>query len=467
MKKSQKTLYLLSNSSRTAKLLAKDIVITSAFEGDSLAGVIMASSETRGNRGFLERSEVSHSTSDILTLFLRHRRNRHRIRVVLMDEEEESNLKAAVQIANSSQNADYLDLYVLASTPESECLLDTLADEVHGKYGSIKIRRVLPVRNSIYAYIFENSIYDDHVQIIDEKWLSLIIIGLNEHSMEMMKAILWCGQMEGYFLRIDVFDQDSKIEDVFYAQCPGIAKRGTRPRFGEDYYDIHFHPGTRVETNQLFDSLDTLNKPSWVCIDAGGDVVNIQLAMAIRAYFARRNLDEGKAVKHDKQAKQLPRIQAIVRSDERASLIEENALHNFRKQYYQIECIGKDSDVYSCKSIFATQFENIALSAHLQWGDKELFESFEYYRRSSLATEIYRKYRDLFVSDPEMKAIVEHRRWNAYMRGTEGYQYGPRRDDLAKAHPSLVAYDNLTNFDQMKDKVITSERKEDSQPTKT
>ena len=51
--------------------------------------------------------------------------------------------------------------------------------------------------------------------------------------------------------------------------------------------------------------------------------------------------------------------------------------------------------------------------------------------------------------------LLEHRRWNAYMR-SEGYIYSgdlnsDSRNDLGKMHNNLVSYYKLTDIDKNKD----------------
>ena len=52
------------------------------------------------------------------------------------------------------------------------------------------------------------------------------------------------------------------------------------------------------------------------------------------------------------------------------------------------------------------------------------------------------------ASEAEQLSIIEHDRWSAD-RYLDGWQYGSQRDNTAKIHPELIAYDDLT--DDMKD----------------
>ena len=54
------------------------------------------------------------------------------------------------------------------------------------------------------------------------------------------------------------------------------------------------------------------------------------------------------------------------------------------------------------------------------------------------------------IHDEELVSDYEHRRWNAYMR-TEGYVYNKTRDDIAKTHPSLIVFDDLSQAEKDKD----------------
>lgn len=108
------------------------------------------------------------------------------------------------------------------------------------------------------------------------------------------------------------------------------------------------------------------------------------------------------------------------------------------------------------------------MKRHLKWGDEDEFRRYDYNCRSSVASAIHRKMKVLcgipgIEKEPEARTeeerqalrILEHRRWNAYMR-SEGYVYGGTtektgRNDLAKTHNCLVPFSQLPYKEQIKD----------------
>ena len=65
---------------------------------------------------------------------------------------------------------------------------------------------------------------------------------------------------------------------------------------------------------------------------------------------------------------------------------------------------------------------------------------------------------ELTEEESDIISVLEHRRWNAYMRA-EGYVYSGSKDkasrnDLAKMHHDLVQYAELTAEEQEKDRKV-------------
>ena len=65
---------------------------------------------------------------------------------------------------------------------------------------------------------------------------------------------------------------------------------------------------------------------------------------------------------------------------------------------------------------------------------------------------------DLAEAERDIIEVLEHRRWNAYMR-SEGYVFSgstdkSSRNDLAKMHNDLVDFSSLTEEEKRKDSAV-------------
>jgi len=372
----------------------------------------------------------------------------------LIGEDSELNCLSAMEISKKADKDDRIFLDAKGMGPE--LLIDSMCNQ-NGMY----IRRINKERNLIYRNLYKNSLFDKAQTIDDEKVITVVIIGLDEFGMEMLKACIWCGQMNGYVLRIHVIDDSEDAEDRFYYEAPEVRERNGLPRSGEDYYEITFHNGVKTETTQFCKVLYNIESPSWIFVSKDSSIKNLETAIKCREIFARQTLKNDYMPLHYSDSIQVPFIQVVTGNDDVSLVLNENGLENYRKQKYGIEAIGNISDLWAIDNVCAYDLENIALKAHLKWGDKESFEKHEYNRRASLATAIHKKYRDIFYPDADvMKDILEHRRWNAYMRSTEGYSFGLIRDDLAKQHNCLIKYNDLSRVEKNKDKAMNTETPE-------
>lgn len=407
---------------------------------------------------YLETCKKNHfllSKRSVVSLVQKYGR-KNKMTVILISDDEQDNLLTALQLNSVGWAMSNLNVYAYCSSFESECLFDNINIQNYTNcVHPMKLRRLSPIRNEVYQFFYHNSPFENVQESFGEKWINIVIAGLDQFGTEMLKAILWCCQMEGYFLRVDVFDKNDDAFEVFAMDCPGIVQRGNQPRIGEDYYDLHFHQGIDLHTYRFFKQLNDIPEPSWVFVSAGNDSENIHISQQIRSYYAGRQVEQGIANNHSANAEQSPRIITVVRDDETAKMIAHNVLQNFRGQFYHIDCIGTNSHMYSYENTLMVGLEKEALERHLEYGNEEQFHKFEYFRRSSMASAIHFQYRKALIQeDAELAAIVEHRRWCAYMRSTEGYTYGIIRDDLAKKHPDLTAYDNLSLIAKAKDHAL-------------
>jgi len=398
------------------------------------------------------------SSEDICNISLKKNSPHNLVRMVLINPDENINLTVALTLAEQYRDKITAEIFVFASSKESECLLDSVdKGGLHGVVPPLKIRRVNVVRNQIYADLLNNSMFDTATEEYNEKVISVLIVGLGHYGMEMLKSVLWCGQMIGYVLKITVIDESPEAEDIFYMQCPGIRERGTQPQNGEDYYELTFHSGINVYSETFYNIIKSIPNTTRVFVALGDERKSLETAMTLRTIFSGIQIDEGKAPSHAQDDVQKPRITAVVYNNQKANLLNQNKLSNFKGQYYDIKCMASNEELYSYNNIFASDLEEMALAAHLQWGDLESFNNYEYCRRSSMASAIHKKYRDeLLKGNEDLAAMAEHSRWNAYMRAVEGYSFGYIRDDLALRHSSLIKYSSLAPTEQAKDHRMNS-----------
>ena len=460
--KGKRMLYLISFLDERSYTLAKSIIENDLQRKEKSIVIFTNISGDRSIYNGLDKRALrlgcKLSAEDICDISLKKHSFCKVTRLVLINPDERINLTAALKLAENYRDKITAEIYVFASSKESECLLDSVdKGGRHGVIPPLKIRRVNIVRNQIYLVLMNHSMFKYATEEFNEKVISVLIVGLGHYGMEMLKSVLWCGQMVGYVLRVTVIDESPDAEERFYMQCPGIRERGTQPQNGEDYYEITFYSGVNVQSETFYNIIRSVPNTTQVFVALGNEEISFETALTLRTIFSGIRIDEGKKPAHSQTDVQTPRITAVINNNQKADLLNQNKLSNFKGQYYNINCIASDDELYSYKNIFASELEEMALNAHLQWGDNESFNNYEYCRRSSMASAIHKKYRDeLYKDNEELAALAEHIRWNAYMRAVEGYSFGYVRDDLALRHSSLIKYSSLPPTEKSKDHRMNS-----------
>ncbi|MCD7777868.1 MAG: hypothetical protein LUH47_05120 [Clostridiales bacterium] len=445
-----KELYIISKLDKNTLILAKDIMQKDKNSRIVFAGVGKVDKEDVKCAKALGGQIIKTTAENIYMPFYD---KRSCVRFILADSDENKNTKTALRLTELYRDRANAEIYAFTSTRESELLFDSIyKGKPAGGIRPVRLRRVNTVRNQIYKYILDNSVFETAVEEYNEKIISVLIIGMGGYGTEMLKALIWCGQMDGYILRFHIIDKSPDIESVFYRECPGIRQRGTQPKYGEDYYEFNFYPETDVKTEKFTEIIKNISGISSVFISLGNEQANIETAIGLRTILSGRKIDNGLRPDYSPETRQFPPITAVVHSDEKAVLLNNNRLSNFRHQYYNISCIGSVSEQFSYENIMSPEFEKMAYDIHSKWGSYDEFNNYEYNRRSSLASAIHKKYRESLMPEDETKDVLEHKRWNAYMRSTEGYSFGLIRDDIARRHPLLVKYGNLSRIEKDKDR---------------
>lgn len=392
---------------------------------------------------------------DITTIRFDRFSKRNAKKFFIIGEDSNENIKHSIFIAKQYNNYKNCDLFIFSSDIETELLMDKA-----GK-GNIRIRRINDIRSLIYRnldedgdMIFRNAI-DKGGQF---KEINAVLIGLGKHGTEMLRALAWFCQLDGYTLNVDVFEKDKLAESKFTALCPELMSEEFNGVYYPDevQYNIRIHSGVDTDSYEFTEAIRNMPDMTYVFVALGSDEDNIRTAIRMRVLA--------------EQAHAKPAIQAIVyNTDKKNALI---GISNFKNENYNIDFIGDEKTCYSVDVVLNSELEQRALRRHLKWSDSESeFYTYDYNYKSSMASAIHLKTRikmgvpgadkgESELTDEEKNIIqrIEHRRWNAYMR-SEGYIYSgsddPKsRNDLGKMHHLLVHFEKLSDEEKAKDSQV-------------
>ncbi len=391
---------------------------------------------------------------DIMALQLKCHSARKPIYFFAIGSNETENLNQALWLIDSYRHRSNTRIYIFSSKIGSALLLATVDK------GEVKVRRINEVQSLVNRVLYDNGqlLFDSAREIAPgTKKISAIVVGMGNHGTEMVKALAWFGQMDGYKLEINAFDKDPLAEEKFIAIAPELMSpdyNGVEVA-GEAQYKITVHSGVDVDSISFSRHISAITDATYVFVALGDDDVNINTAVNLRMYFERLKIH--------------PVIQAIVCNSQQKKALE--GIRNYRGQPYDITFIGDMESSYTEDVIIDSDLEEEALQRHLKWGEEEEFWTYEYNYRSSMASAIHLKARiacgipgagkkeeELTEEERSIIETLEHRRWNAYMRA-EGYVYSGSKDkssrnDLAKTHNDLVDYASLSEEEKRKDSKV-------------
>ena len=391
---------------------------------------------------------------DILAVDFRKHSSGTPIYFFTIGKDDTENVNQSLKLIETFRNRENTHVYIFSTSVASELLL-TSVDK-----GAVKVRRINEVQSLVNRVLYEQGglLFDSAREAADgRKRICAAVVGLGNYGTEMLKALTWFGQMDGYKLELHAFDKDPLAEEKFTALAPELMSddyNGADVE-GEAQYQITVHSGIDVDTITFANEISKITDATYVVVALGDDDINIQTAVSLRMYFERKKIH--------------PVIQAIVYNSQKRMALE--GIENYRKQPYDIGFIGDLESFYTAAVIIDSELEEDALRRHMKWGKEEEFWTYQYNYRSSMASAIHmrarihcgipgadKKEEELTIEEQKIIEVLEHRRWNAYMR-SEGYVYSgsndkSSRNDLAKMHHDLVNFESLTDEEKRKDSKV-------------
>lgn len=438
--------YIFSELNERSITLASDIRKKNPWCGIVFTDVFDENDEK--SYELIERSKSAGAIcfkKDILAVNFKFHSPRAELIFMLIGTDETENLNQSLKLTKVFKNRENTRFYVFTTKTEGKLLLSAIPE------GKFKLRRVDDVQSLIYRLLYESGqeLFDTAKASEDGKReISALVVGMGHHGTEMMKALTWYCQMDGYSLKINAFDKDKLAYEKFCAKAPELMSSTYNGVYidGEAQYDIRIHSQVDVQTESFAKKIYGIKDATYIFIALGNDDLNISTAVDIRMYYARMGM--------------YPVIKAVLTNSEGKKALD--GIANYRGQKYNIDFVGDIETSYAEEVIIDSELEKKALRRHLKWGAEDEFWRYEYNYRSSMASAIHldarircgipgadKREEDLTDEERTTVEALEHRRWNAYMRA-EGYVFSGSKDkssrnDLAKMHHDLVDYASLSD----------------------
>lgn len=412
--------------------------------------------------------------SDLETIHFRNRLWKRKMKFYLISERESNKIRHATSLIES-YDFDEVSMYVFSDGIECELLMSAWDNK------NMKVYSINDVQSLIYHNLSEHGIrLFRNAHSFNRNVISTVIIGLGKYGMEMLKALIWYGQVCGFELKINVFDADPLAETKFMTECPEIVALNRNTIEGEAHYDITIHNGINVNGFDFVKKIEEINDATYVFVSLGADEENISTAVALRAIYERINHKYQPDIETVVYDTNISREMGVAWEGDSVWNEHFDGIKNFKQQAYKIHMIGDLDSFYAENTVIDSDLVKRGQDVNRRWArskspeerqeNEKAFWRYDYNYRSSIAKALHEDLRRKLVDENYIKRIpgvekdwnslndeekhaigmAEHIRWNAYMR-TEGYQFGEKRNDLAKQHHNLVPVGELSDDDLRKD----------------
>lgn len=215
---------------------------------------------------------------------------KRKIKVYLISEDENEKIRHATTVMTQYDYPN-VELYVFSEKVQSRLILG-VKDVKH-----MKVVRVNDIQNLIYhnldtygKRLFENAKKfhkgDGNFQI------SAVVVGFGRYGSELTRALSWFCQYPGFDLKIDIFDNDEKVESKFEVLYPDMMEvsRNNAPEGEDANYKIEFHGGIDINSLEFRDEFNKIENPTYIFVCLGNDSDNVEAALNIRTFCVQRGI---------------------------------------------------------------------------------------------------------------------------------------------------------------------------------
>lgn len=332
------------------------------------------------------------------------------VEIFLIGDNEAENLAQAKALTQRHKEKPRdISIYVYASAPYSEYILDSLDKGEHLLHrrflrwikkhptdvlfhstwmdrsipmgGNFSVQRLDPVDMLVKKVLTWNH-YADYQAIFrevpEDQVITITILGMGSYGMHFFKTAVWFYQRYGYCVNFNVVDLgtgSSDPEKRLKQDCPELV-RSVRAEAADDaQYEVRFFHGIDCLTADFAAKVredEHLARTQLVFIALGDDDRNIQAAMNTRMIFEQLYMQKTHSAMSDCR----PFIYATICDDQKRSNLSSGSMRDglvdYKNKAYDIRFVGTLETQYSYRGVKdMEEREEMAFKFHLDWLRKE------------------------------------------------------------------------------------------------
>ena len=463
----KRELFVLSEWNEVSEDLARSTCRARGRKCD----VVFANSreKPRGGSGSSLLRFVFHG-DEITQLKIRRKREKD-VYFFCISQQDDVNLNDALHLIHTYSKMDSriqkrTHICLRSSSPDCDTIIDSAEKQ------QLDVRIFNESEEVAYQLLQTHPLY----RSADRGKIRMVLVGMGEVNQALLRAAVWCGQMDGYELEIHVTGTDvAEKQADFLARFPALAPGGR--------YQIAFHPcRNMLELEQIL--REKVPAATYIVVQSGNDDENMEIGLQLRRLYYlwdptyRHRPD---IFVHCQAADKFRIISQLRTSDNKDE----------RRVSYQLTPFGKVDSVYSYENLVDSPLEGLAKNVHLVYsdifsdGNLDLTSALEQYnllevkKRSNRANAMHIRYKLAllgldYTDDPDAVEVdlddyldsarlakltyAEHDRWMAFLE-SEGWQtsdisqvqayqaagLSPKRHESAilKLHPFICDFHEL------------------------
>ena len=198
-----KRLYIFSEMNEKSLMVARRILKRKG----NMAKIVFTNFDRERNREDIKALKI---TDKILDLKIG---NENKVTFYLISENEEENLENALELITKYHNRDKTKIYVVNNSDVATVILDS------SNKGKINVEIINETERMVYDLLDRIPLYLN----AEKNKISVLIVGCGRVGQEFLKTAVWCGQIIGYELEINVIDINSeKIKEKLEIDNPEL-----------------------------------------------------------------------------------------------------------------------------------------------------------------------------------------------------------------------------------------------------